>query len=105
MHVEIVSSVSTKGRIVSCVGHLPLVGSHTVFTVLYCTTAEEHPTLYRAYSVLQKSLQAVGRPQDSCTGQDRCFVEKDKVKVRMCKGAYIKMGRNIQCFGLFLNPV
>lgn len=73
-----VSSVSTRGKVIWWVERSPLGGSHTVITVLYCTTAEKHPTLYRADSVLQQSPQAVGWPQDSCKVQDRYFSGKDK---------------------------
>lgn len=65
------------GKILWCVSHLPLGGSHTLFTVLYCTTAEEHPTLYRACAVLQQSLPAVCWPQDSCKVQDRYFLKSN----------------------------
>lgn len=39
--------------------HLPLGGSHTIFTVLYCTTAKEHAVLHRPHSLLLQSLPAV----------------------------------------------
>lgn len=71
-----VSSACTREEIIWSARHLPLGGSHSVFVVLYCTTAEKHSALYNAqYSVLQQPLQAVNLQTHE---RFRCLLEAEK---------------------------
>ena len=60
-----------------------------IFTALYCTTAEEHPTMYWAHWILQRPLPAAGRPRDSDEVQDGYFfwrtMEGQNVPTGLCQ--------------------